>query len=401
MTDPWCLCNEGDADLTLCGCGRSRDDEAELAAALLVVTGAKILHGAALLRLLEANMAARERYYLTSSVLPLPFESAWAQLDRHGTDANFIHMMGIPRRAFERLLAAFVPHYAIGSGEGRQRRPTRLAGHRSELAVTLQFYGSNTKHLCSTFVCPPATLLRMLRCAEEVLEVDLSTLTDAEIRWPTAREQLRWASWIAERGPIVQRKFGFIDGKNFRVQDPSCTHTQNALYNGSLHSVLVTGTIVFVGDGCIIWMKPNCPGSWDNGDTSREFREKLLDPTATLQHLGVLADVSFPVTRRMFGRIVTPLKDGALLRAVAQGANEAEVERVNSAITSIRQAAEWGMGVVDGVFRRLLGLLPFDPVVRRRRLANIHHLYNLRVRTTSISQIRTGFQLHDEVEGHL
>ncbi|KAI9917536.1 hypothetical protein PsorP6_013295 [Peronosclerospora sorghi] len=219
MTDPWCLCNEGDADLTLCGCGSSRDDEAELAAALLVVTVGHLLHGAALLRLLEAHMAARERYYLTSSVLPLPFESAWAQLDRHGTDAHFIHMIGIPRRAFERLLAAFSPDYAIGSGEGRPGRPTRLAGYRSALAVTLQFYASNsdTKHMCPTFGYPPATLLRMLRRAEEALEVALSTLSDAEIRWPTEREQLRWESWIAERESIVQRKFGFIDGKNFRV----------------------------------------------------------------------------------------------------------------------------------------------------------------------------------------
>ncbi|KAI9906413.1 hypothetical protein PsorP6_016565 [Peronosclerospora sorghi] len=135
-------------------------------------------------------------------------------------------------------------------------------------------------------------------------------------------------------------------------------------------------------------MKHNCPGSWNDGDTSGEFREKLLDPTATLQHLGVLADAAFPVTGLMFSRIVTPLKNGDLLRAVAQGANEAE-------------AAEWGMGAVDRVFRRLLGLLPFDLVVRRRRLANIHHLYNLRVRTTSISQIRTVYQLHDEVEGHM
>ncbi|KAI9906414.1 hypothetical protein PsorP6_016566 [Peronosclerospora sorghi] len=158
-----------------------------------------LLHGAAFLRLLEAHMAARERYYLTSYLLPLPFESSWAQLDRHGTDAHFIHMMGIPRRAFERILAVFVPNYEIGSGEGRPGRPTRLAGHRSALAVTLQFYVSNsaTKHLCSTFGRPPATLLRMLRRSEEALEVALSTLTDTKIRWPTAREQLRWASWIA------------------------------------------------------------------------------------------------------------------------------------------------------------------------------------------------------------
>ncbi|KAI9908178.1 hypothetical protein PsorP6_004425 [Peronosclerospora sorghi] len=70
MTDPWCLCNEDDADLVLCGCGSSRDYEEELASALLVVTGGQLLHGDALLRLLEAHMAARERYYLTSSVLP-------------------------------------------------------------------------------------------------------------------------------------------------------------------------------------------------------------------------------------------------------------------------------------------------------------------------------------------
>ncbi|KAI9921284.1 hypothetical protein PsorP6_002343 [Peronosclerospora sorghi] len=171
MTDTWCLCNEGDVDLTLCGRGRSRDDKAELPAALLVVTGGQLSRGC------------------TSA----PSRSAHGRpraLDRHGTEAHFIHMMGIPRRAFERLLAAFVPHYAIGIGEGRSGRPTRLAGHRSALAVPLQFYASNsdTKHLFSSSGCPPTTLLRMLRRAEESVEVALSPLTDAEIRWPSEGE---------------------------------------------------------------------------------------------------------------------------------------------------------------------------------------------------------------------
>ncbi|KAI9909923.1 hypothetical protein PsorP6_010191 [Peronosclerospora sorghi] len=378
MTDPWCLYNEGDADLTLCGCCSSRDDQAELAAALLVVTGRQLLHGTALLRLLEAHMAARERYYLTSSVLPLPFELAWAQLYRHGTDAHFIHMMGIPSSDYWRLLCLTTQSAAARAARDDQRDlPVIARRWRSPLSSTR---ATATPSTCAR---PLAALPRrscMLRRAEEALEVALSTLTDDEIRCSTEREQLRWASWIAEREPIVQRKFGFINGKNFRVQEPSCAHTQNALYNGWLHYVLVTGTIAFGGDGCIIWMKHNCSGSWNDGDTSQEFREKLLDPTSTLQHLGVLADAAFPVTGSMFGRIVTPLKDGDLLRSVAQGTNEAEVKRVKSAITSIRQAAEWGIGVVDRVFRRLHGLLPFEPVVRRRRLANIHHLYNLRVR---------------------
>ncbi|KAI9907766.1 hypothetical protein PsorP6_004735 [Peronosclerospora sorghi] len=333
-------------------------------------------------------MAAQERYYLTSSVLPLPFESAWAHLDRHGTDSHFIHMMGIypgPSSYYWRRSCLTTKSAAARVARDDQRDLTVIARRwRSPLSSTR---ATATPSTCAR----PLAACPRRSCACFAVLRRHSRSPSRPLRTPRSAGPQRGSNCAGRRGsPSASRLYSGSSASS-TAKTSSLRSRAAPTRNGWLHSVLVTGTIAFGGDGCIIWMKHNCPGSWNDGDTSREFREKLLDPTATLQHLGVLADAAFPVTGCMLGRIVTPLKNGDLLRAVAQGANEAEVERVNSALISIRQTAEWGMSALDRVFRRLLGLLPFDPVVRRRRLANIHHLYNLRVRTTSISQIRTVF----------
>jgi hypothetical protein len=105
--------------------------------------------------------------------------------------------------------------------------------------------------------------------------------------------------------------------------------------------------------------------------------------------MGVLSDSAFPVSGDMFGRIETPLKDGDLNNIPQHARFGAMVK--SAAITSIRQAAEWGMGAMEKPFQRLKCALPYDPEVRRVRLCNIFKLYNLRVRTTGISQIRSVF----------
>jgi hypothetical protein len=63
----------------------------------------------------------------------------------------------------------------------------------------------------------------------------------------------------------------------------------------------------------------------------------------------------------------------------------------HSAITSVREAAEWGMGRMQKVYSRLNLPLPYDPELRGLRLNNIFHLANFRVRSVGISQIRTTF----------
>jgi hypothetical protein len=266
------------------------------------------------------------------------------------------------------------------------------------LSLLLHKYASRSdlKSLCELFGSPPATTSRTLRKAEEALEKTLAAMPDAAIRWPTAAEQLEWGALVQEREPIISKKFGFIDGKNYRVQQPTDTDLQNALYNGWLHTVLITGTLAFGADGCVFWMKHNCPGSWNDAETSKGFRDKLLDPCVTLQDHGVLADSAFPVSGDMLGRIVTPLKTGDLERAVAAGGRASQIGTVNNAIVSIRQAAEWGMGAVEKCFRCLTVPMPYDPEVRRQRLSNVYRLYNYRVRRTNISQIRNVFSARPE-----
>ena len=345
-----------------------------------------------ILRLLQLRDTCRERSYLTSQALVASIASPWFTLDEYGTDLNFMNALGLPRDAFDDLAAEFEQHYIVLSGPGRSGRPTRL-NKRMVLSLLLHKYASRSdlKSLCELFGSPPATTSRTLRKAEEALEKTLANMPDAAIRWPTAAEQLEWASLIQAREPIISKKFGFIDGKNYKVQQPTDADLQNALYNGWLHTVLITGTLAFGADGCVFWMKHNCPGSWNDAETSKGFRNNLLDPYRTLQDHGVLADSAFPVSGNMSGRIVTPLKTGDLERAVAAGGRAAQIGTINNAIISIRQAAEWGMGAVEKCFRCLTVPMPYDPEVRRQRLSNVYRLYNYRVRRTNVSQIRNVF----------
>ncbi|EGZ08177.1 hypothetical protein PHYSODRAFT_526823, partial [Phytophthora sojae] len=158
---------------------------------------------------------------------------------------------------------------------------------------------------------------------------------------------------------------------------------------GWLHSVKVTGVLCYGFDGTLIWGKHNFPGSWNDGEMSRQLQRRLADPSKTIEGGYCATDSAFPVSDTCRKRIVTPLKDGDLERASPEC--RAGLLAMSAAITSVRQAAEWGIGCAPKCFRRLQLPLPFDPDKRARLLWNIYHLYNLRVRTTGISQIRTVF----------
>ncbi|GMF27491.1 unnamed protein product [Phytophthora fragariaefolia] len=238
------------------------------------------------------------------------------------------------------------------------------------------------------FGVPNSTLSRVLSGAEESMKEALAGFPPARIVWPTLSRQKALARLTAARAPLLQFTWGFIDGKNYR--EPSERDLQNAHYNGWLHAVYVTGTLCFSADGLIVWSKHNCPGSWNDSETSIEFREKLLDPLLNLDNrYGVIADSAFPCGNDMVGRIMTPLKEGDLGRLVPSVRAVAQLK--SNANTFVRQAAEWGMGSVEKVYRRLLHPLPYDKEKRKLRLDNLFRLANYRVRTIEVSQIRTTF----------
>ncbi|GMF41515.1 unnamed protein product [Phytophthora fragariaefolia] len=122
-----------------------------------------------------------------------------------------------------------------------------------------------------------------------------------------------------------------------QVQGSSDRDLQNAHYNGWPHAVFVTETICFSADGLIVWSKHNYPGSWNDADTSPDFRAKLLDKNLNPDsRYGVIADSAFPCVDDMRGRIMTPLKEGDLARLVPSVRTIAH--RKSKAITFIRQS---------------------------------------------------------------
>lgn len=211
--------------------------------------------------------------------------------------------MIVHRHAFDELLARFSIFYPTKPRHQRGGRPPKFMYHHQVLGLLVRFYVSSDDQssVCLVFGAPPSTVSRVLCKAEQALERALANYHPACISWPSPRGQIELAWLVQAREPQLKRTFGFIDGKNFRVrapvavavstrlstltprhpynqvQQPSQTDLQNALYNGWLHSDLVTGTLCFASDGCIVWAKHNCPGSWNNADTSAGFRDKLLD----------------------------------------------------------------------------------------------------------------------------
>ncbi|ETI42229.1 hypothetical protein F443_12626 [Phytophthora nicotianae P1569] len=117
---------------------------------------------------------------------------------------------------------------------------------------------------------------------------------------------------------------------------------------------------------------------------------KLLDPMyCPDDRMNVVSDSAFPCSTAMTGGILTPLKDGDLERI--EPSLRSSARTLHNAITSVRQAAEWGMGSVQKVCSRLNLPLPFDPNLRGLRLNNMFRMANYRVRTIGISEIRTTF----------
>lgn len=314
----------------------------------------------------------------------------WHHLLLHSSDESFICATSLTKNSFHVLLSVFKDFYERKSGPGKKGRPTSIIPSTA-LGLLLTFYRSSSEYmiLSRMFGLSAPTISLLIRKAEIALQKALKTLPDAKIRWPTLEEQETFSQAVNRRHAYVKGRWGFVDGKNYRVQKPSYSDLQNAMYNGWLHDTLITGVFCFSADGTVAWGKHNVFGSWNDGEISRNFQEKLLRDDINLPDHGVLADTAFPVCRGLENRIQTPLKDGDLERIPHDRRREAEIR--SDAITSMRQSAEWGMGAVEKVYRRLELKLPWDQKVRGRRISNLYRLYNYRVRNTGISQIRSYF----------
>ena len=342
--------------------------------------------------LYRKRLYLKERNFLHSAALfNSVVEAPWYKMYRDGSDSDFVTATSLTRASFEYLLIEFKKHYVFHSGPTKSGRPSRVKDHHCVLSLLLHRYCSpaENKTWSEMFGITPSTLIRTLAKGEAALLRTLNNLPEARVEWPSKEEQVAMAIKVQTVEPIILGRWGFIDGKNYRVAEPANCLVQNAMYNGWLHSVFVTGTACFSVQGVIIWAKLNFFGSWNDSEMSREFMDILSDSNRNEDGHGVLSDSAFPVSSHMFGRIMTPLKDGDLSRAHRDA--RPALMHLSAAITSMRQSAEWGMGAVCKVYRILNNKLSFDCKKRGQLLTVLHKLYNYRVRTTGISQIKNYF----------
>ncbi len=340
--------------------------------------------------LLKVKAKIRVRNDISGPALPIPNHSSWAYLRKYGKDQDFINELSIGRGGFELLLSKFILYYNVGYRTARGGRPSRVDEVQA-LAIVLQFYANplELKIIAQLHGIPKSTASRTIQKAEDALRKALSKVEEAKVKWPTKDQQRVWGNAVQRLYPAIHGRFGFVDGKNYHVAKPTNIDLQNAMYNGWLHEVFITGVLCFGVDGCIIWGKHNCVGTWNDGDVSVDLQIKLLDPNLVEPDHGLVSDSAFPVGQLLLGKIISPLKDGDLERAHPR--TQYALIILDKMITSLRQACEWGVGSVEKPFRQLLLPLPFNPVIREKRLHNIFKLFNLRVRTTGISQVRSTF----------
>lgn len=104
---------------------------------------------------------------------------------------------------------------------------------------------------------------------------------------------------------------------------------------------------------------------------SRSLIETLSNPSKNVDGHGIISDTAFPIPPELFGRtIITPLKAGDIQTASRE--TRTALRALSAAITSLRQAAEWGMNCVPQVYRVLQKKLPFNQEKCGRLLENCY-----------------------------
>jgi hypothetical protein len=403
-----------------------------------------------LLTCVIARKKLKHRHYVKRGDLINPKESAWIALDRAKRDDAFISAMGLDVASFdhlaqrveEELLQRKVQQIQLKQQEQQQveeqeakeeeqerkyndpgenvefyrragvvreagnRRRQRLRvdpiGYiksrggrppsldtRGKLALLLYYlHGTGyERELCQTFgivehTCS-ATLSMMLPLLLTILEKD----PDARIAWPTAQECEGFANQIADSYSCLRDKqiFGFLDGVWYKNQNHADKAIQNAYYNGWKGTSSVTNVLAFTPDGCICWANINCPGSWHDSRVVLPLHRLLQDHTPPGYKL--VADSGF---QGHAARIITTRKAGQY----SQDFMIALQQRVeNHRISSLRQAAEWGMRAVEAFCPRLNRILAATNVEYNRVLLSVcFRLFNYRTRRMSnVNQIKTVF----------
>jgi hypothetical protein len=192
------------------------------------------------------------------------------------------------------------------------------------------------------------------------------------------------ASMTQAQEPSLSGVWGFLDGLNLRVQEPSNRDLQNAHYNGWLGYCACSSLFVWGADGLARYAFVNVPGCvHDSGIASYGLYAKIETQPDGLK---VVGDSAF---RRTLGGLLVIDKSDTVLPS-QRDLLSLHLTEQNAAV-SLRQAAEWGMGSIQAACKRLKTRLPFNPKVRARIIWTAVYFLNFRTIHVGLNQIKTVF----------
>lgn len=302
--------------------------------------------------------------------------------------------MGLTVRAFRKLHVAFIPHSFViqQKKEGRKRL---LATH-DVLALVLHWLHSTMRQstLCQLFGIVPSSVTVFIQQGLTILHKCLGQIPEAVVKWPSPQEMEYCAGLINARENLLRSSFGFVDGLNLPVMEPSDPDVQNAYYNGWLSGCYVSNVLVFLPTGKVCFAALNKPGAWHDAQVAQGLFDMLHWKTPEPYNL--LADSAFPASQEMTGRLLV-VKKSPFWEQDRTREEYIRERALDNAVKRQRQAAEWGMRSIQSEFQRLKLPMSTNKAKRKLILETCIMLHNFRSEEVGLNQIRTVFVGTDKV----
>jgi hypothetical protein len=168
-----------------------------------------------------------------------------------------------------------------------------------------------------------------------------------EVSFPDEQKMLRFADMISLRKPTISNVIGFMGGLGSATEMTSKRIQQNLYYCGYDCDTMINNVnvLVFGPDGKVFFCAINYPGSLSDGTLTACF---FLHIKERIKDYKICVDQGFPRSGDATGILVGPIPERSARRL--HSVVRDNLIRLSNVYTSLRQASEWGMRGLQGIF---------------------------------------------------
>jgi hypothetical protein len=338
--------------------------------------------------------------------LLMPWESSFEKILYSGNEQSLITVTGFDFYSFNLLHDMFAPVFNTHSPYSTDgnikllnmretRGRPRLCTSEACLAMNLAYFRSKGEFywFCTFFGITYSAYCLWLRFGRRIILHILYDHPNAKVQMPTPDKVADYVAHVVQKYPLLDDVYCFADGLKIPINPPEDPAERLNFYNGWIHGYYVSNVFIFVPDGSIVGVTLNCPGSYHDAEvcTLGGLYDKL-EETYMLCNGKCVMDSAFSSRGKPY--VIKSAQNRRNQRNNNNRNLNLDYER-NKQATSLRQSAEWGMGALQGTFQRLRVSMKYEEFQERRFiLETTVLLYNWRVNTVGLNQIRSVFMPH-------